>query len=73
MTRTLEFLFTIAIPLGLVVAVVVGLFGLGALFRLLDRPSELRQRIEAAFRRPPAPPKTPGPSHYYKPYWSGEK
>ncbi len=26
--------------------------------------------VESLFRRPPRPPRRPGESHYYKPYWS---
>jgi hypothetical protein len=29
-----------------------------------------RRRVEALFRRPPRTPKSPGPDHYYRPYWS---
>lgn len=65
----IQFLFIIVVPLALVAGGLVGLFALGALFDALDHPDELRQRIEAAFRRPPKPPKPPGPDHYYQPYW----
>lgn len=54
-------MFSILIALGATLAV-AGLL-LGGL-HLLGAP-----RVEAIFRRPPRAPKTPGPDHYYKPYW----
>jgi cell division septation protein DedD len=33
-------------------------------------PEASKRRVEALFRRPPRPPKTPGRDHYYRPYWS---
>lgn len=69
MTRLIEFLFVVAVPLVLVGGALVTLFAVGALFDALEHPEELRQRIEGAFRRPLAPAKTPREDHYYKPYW----
>ena len=45
-------------------ALLVGLFA-------LDRQGALSKRVEALFRRPQKPGKTPGSDHYYKPYWKG--
>jgi hypothetical protein len=73
-----EFLETIAgfalillLPLVIIGGALVTLFAVGALFDALDHPSDVRTRIEAAFRRPPKPPRMAGPGHYYRPYWSG--
>jgi hypothetical protein len=66
----MQFAFILLVPLVLVAGALVTLFALGALFDALDHPEELRGRIEAAFRRPPRPPRTPGEEHYYKPYWA---
>ena len=65
-----EFLFILAVPLVVVAGAVVGLFAVGALFDLLDNPEEMRRRVEGLFRRAPRPPKTAGPDHYYRPYWT---
>lgn len=70
MIPIIQFLFIVAVPLALIAAVLVGLFATGALFDALDHPDELRSRMEAAFRRPPRPARTPGKDHYYRPYWS---
>ncbi len=43
---------------------------LAAVAALLLRDPGPSRRIEALFRRPPKPPKAPGPDHYYRPYWS---
>jgi hypothetical protein len=64
-----QFLFIILVPLALVGGGLVGLFALGALFDALDHPDELGKRIEAAFRRPPKPPRPTDKDHYYQPYW----
>lgn len=37
---------------------------------VLRDPDAARRRVLGLFRRPPAPPKPPGPEHYYRPYWS---
>lgn len=66
----LQFLFILLVPVVVVAGALATLFGVGALFDALDHPDELRGRIEAAFRRPPRPPKEAGPEHYYRPYWS---
>ncbi len=67
--RVVEFLFIPGIALGLVAAVLAGLFAIGALFDALENPDALRQRIEGAFRKPPQPAKPPSDDHYYKPHW----
>ena len=69
MTELLQFAFIVVLPLIIVGGAVASLFAIGALFEALEDPQGLRSRIEAAFRRPPNPPKTPGRDHYYKPYW----
>ncbi len=43
---------------------------LAAVAALLLRDPGPKRRIEALFRKPPKPPKAPGPDHYYRPYWS---
>ena len=43
---------------------------LAAVAALLMREPGPKRRIEALFRKPPRPPKAPGPDHYYRPYWS---
>jgi hypothetical protein len=65
-----QFLFIVAVPFVVVAGGLVTLFAVGALFDALENPGELQSRIDGLFRRPPAPPKTPGPDHYYQPYWS---
>lgn len=69
MVEAVQILFIIAIPLVLVGGAVATLFAVGALFDALEHPEELKGRIEGLFRRPPKPPTTPGPDHYYRPYW----
>jgi hypothetical protein len=64
-----QFAFIVAVPLVLVAGGLVTLFALGALFDALEHPDELRARIEGAFRKPPAPFRTTGKDHYYRPYW----
>lgn len=71
--RVLEFLFILAVPIGVVAGAVVSLFAIGALFYALEHPEAIRQQIEAVFRRPPAAPCAPGPDHYYKPFWASRK
>ena len=66
-----EFLFIVAVPILLVVGGLVSLFAVGALFDALDHPEGLQQRVEAAFRRPPKPPRGIGKDHYYRPFWVG--
>ena len=65
------FLLVLLLPLVLVGGALVTLFAIGALFDALEHPQHVRGRIEAAFRRPPRPPRLAGPDHYYRPYWSG--
>jgi hypothetical protein len=67
----LQFVFIVVTPLLVVAGAVLTLFAIGALFDALDQPDELSNRVQALFRRPPAPPKDPGKDHYYKPYWVG--
>lgn len=70
MTRLIQFLFILAVPLVVVAGAVVTLFAIGALFDALEHPEELRGRIEGAFRRPPKPAKMAGRDHYYRPFWN---
>lgn len=37
---------------------------------VLRDPGAARRRVLGLFRRPPGPPRRPGPKHYYRPYWS---
>jgi hypothetical protein len=69
LTDLAGFVFIVAVPLVLVAGGLVTLFAVGALFEALDHPDQLRARIEAAFRRPEPPPRTPGAEHYYRRYW----
>jgi hypothetical protein len=71
LANVLGFGFILLLPLVVIAGAVVTLFAVGALFDALDHPQELRGRIDAAFRRPPRPPRMTGPDHYYQPYWSG--
>jgi hypothetical protein len=64
-----QFAFIVLLPLVLVAGGLVTLFLVSALLEALEHPDELSARIEAAFRRPPRPPKAPPAEHYYKPYW----
>ena len=70
MAAAIQFLFIVLVPLVVVAGALVSLFAVGALFDALEHPEEIRGRIDAAFRRPPKPPKAPGDDHYYKPYWA---
>ncbi|HSB61704.1 MAG TPA: hypothetical protein VLI67_08285 [Vicinamibacteria bacterium] len=65
----LRFLFIVAVPVVVVAGGLLTLFAVGALFDFLENQEAAARRIEALFRRPPKAPKTPGPEHYYKPYW----
>jgi hypothetical protein len=65
-----RFLFIVVTPIVVVAGALVSLFAVGALFWGLEHPDELRAKVQAAFRRPPAQPKTPGKDHYYRPYWA---
>jgi hypothetical protein len=69
----IQFLFIVLVPLVIVGGAVASLFAVGALFDALENPGDLRSRIEGLFRRPPRPPKTPGPDHYYRPHWSPQE
>jgi hypothetical protein len=73
MTELIQFLFIVLVPLVLVGGALVTLFAVGALFYTLEHPDEVRQHVDGLFRRPPAPPRTPGKQHYYRPYWSPER
>jgi hypothetical protein len=65
------FAFIFLLPLVVIAGGLLTLFAVGALFDALDHPSEVRTRIDAAFRRPPRPARMTAPDHYYQPYWSG--
>ena len=69
MLSTVQFAFIVGLPILLVAGGLVSLFLAGALLEALEHPEQLSARIEAAFRRPPRPPKAPSEEHYYKPYW----
>jgi hypothetical protein len=69
MTEILQFVFIVAIPLVVAGGALVTLFLAGALLDALEHPKDLSARVEAAFRRPPRPPRAPSDEHYYKPYW----
>ena len=71
MAEITQFLFIVLVPLIVVGGAVATLFGVGALFDMLEHPEELRERVERAFRRPPKAAKSPGPDHYYRPHWQG--
>jgi hypothetical protein len=69
MLQVLQFAFIVALPVLLVAGGLVTLFLVGALLEAVEHPEGLSSRIEAAFRRPPKPPRAPSEDHYYKPYW----
>ena len=69
MLSIVQFAFIVGLPILLVAGGFVSLFLAGALLEALEHPEQLSARIEAAFRRPPRPPKAPSEEHYYKPYW----
>jgi amino acid transporter len=54
----------------IVAGVLVALAAVAAAFLAWRDPEASKRRVEALFRRPPRPPKTPGQDHYYRPYWS---
>ena len=64
-----QFAFIVGLPILLVAGGLVTLFLVGALLEALEHPEQLSARIEAAFRRPPKPPRATSEEHYYKPYW----
>jgi hypothetical protein len=72
MLKVIEFLFIVAIAVGAVIGAVVSLFALGAILDIAEHPEALKGRLEGIFRRPLAPPRTPGKDHYYRPYWAGK-
>lgn len=69
MEKVGEFLFILALPLLAVGGGLVAFFAVGAFFEATEEPSELKRRIEGAFRRPPKPAQPIGPDHYYHQYW----
>jgi hypothetical protein len=69
--KALGFGLILLLPLVVIGGGLVTLFAVGALFDALDHPREVRTRIDALFRRPPAPARMTKPDHYYQPYWSG--
>ncbi len=69
--KALGFGLILLLPLVVIGGGLVTLFAVGALFDALDHPHEVRGRIDALFRRPPAPARMTKPDHYYQPYWSG--
>jgi len=68
-----QFLFIVLVPLVVVAGGLASLFAVGALFDALEHPADLQARVEGMFRRPLRPPKTPGPDHYYRPYWTPQE
>lgn len=54
----------------IVAGVLVALAAAAVAFLAWRDPEASKRRVEALFRRPPRPPKTPGQDHYYRPYWS---
>ena len=73
LAEAVQFLFIVIVPLVIVAGGLASLFAVGALFDALEHPGDLRDRIEGMFRRPPKAPKTPGPDHYYQPYWNPQE
>ena len=69
----IQFAFIVLVPLVVVGGGLLSLFAVGALFDALEHPGELQASVEALFRRPPRPPRTPGPDHYYQPHWSPQE
>jgi hypothetical protein len=72
-TTAIQFAFIVIVPLVVVGGAIVSLFAVGALFDALENPGELQARVEGLFRRAPRPPRTPGPDHYYEPYWNPQE
>jgi hypothetical protein len=68
-TALVQFAFIVLVPLVAVAGGLVTLFAVGALFDALEHPEQMRGRVEGLFRRPTRPARTPGPEHYYQPYW----
>lgn len=65
-----QFAFIIIVPIVAVAGAAVTLLLVGALFDVLDYPDQTAARVQALFRQPLAPPKTPGRKSYYKAYWA---
>jgi hypothetical protein len=61
-----------SLSIAALLTVVGALLALAALVvaLVLRDPEGSKRRVLALFRRPPRPPKAPGPDHYYRPYWS---
>jgi hypothetical protein len=59
-----------SLPIVITLVAVGALALLAAVAAFLLRDPGPKRRIEALFRKPPKPPKAPGPDHYYRPYWS---
>jgi hypothetical protein len=72
-SAAIQFGFIVLVPLVVVGGGLATLFAVGALFDALEHPRELQTRIDGVFRRPPRPPRTPGPEHYYQPHWSPQE
>jgi len=69
MTNAVYFAFIVLLPIVVVLGGLVSLFAVGALFDALDHPDELKQRVDSAFRQPPAAARATTAAHYYQPYW----
>jgi hypothetical protein len=69
MEKLTQFVFIVALPLVVVGGGLVAFFAVGAFFEATEEPTELKRRIEAAFRKPPKAPQPIGPDHYYHQYW----
>ena len=72
-SAAIQFAFIVIVPLVVVGGGLATLFAVGALFDALENPGELQGRVDGLFRRPPRPPRTPGPEHYYQPHWSPQE
>jgi hypothetical protein len=60
---------SLSIVVTLAVGALVALLVVVAVLALRD-PVASKRRVEALFRKPRKPPKSPGQDHYYRPYWS---
>ena len=60
------------LSIAVILVAVGGLLALLVVLAILARrdPAASKRRVEALFRKPPKPPKSPGRDHYYRPYWS---
>jgi hypothetical protein len=73
MAEAIQFIFIVLVPLVVVAGGLASLFAVGALFDALENPADVKTRIDGLFHRPLPPPRTPGPEHYYQPYWSPQE